>query len=163
MLAAQQLGLLLLLLGQARGGSSSSSIIAASGTGAAEATTGDDASSSSSPCGTVAECLVTSLWHIPVNPIISPRPAVDGKPDWQSSICEVAGGITKSNGTYYLLYHCLGNGDYSSGASTAAHPLGPWTKTAEAPLLQHGPCLNILQDPQQPSRWIGCLQLYSVG
>ena len=32
-------------------------------------------SAPSSPCGTVAECTAKSLWHIPVNPILSPRPA----------------------------------------------------------------------------------------
>ena len=36
----------------------------------------------------------------------------------------MAGGITKANGTYYLVYHCLGNADYSSGVSTARCVLG---------------------------------------
>ena len=72
---------------------------------------------------------------------------------WQSGICEVAGGITKANGTYYLVYHCLGNADYSSGVSTASHPLGPWSLTPEAPALPHGPCLNILKDPDRAG-WI---------
>ena len=98
---------------------------------------------------------------IPVNPIVSPRPGpVDRqgrvvRPNWQSSICEVAGGVTKSNGTYYLLYHCLGNGDYSAGVSTALHPLGPWSPTAAAPILPHGPCLNILEDPAGPAAGLG--------
>jgi hypothetical protein len=65
----------------------------------------------------------------------------------------VAGGITKANGTYYLVYHCLGNADYSSGVSTASHPLGPWSLTPEAPALPHGPCLNILKDPDTAG-WI---------
>lgn len=51
---------------------------------------------------------------------------------------------------YYLLYHGIGNDNcpppgclpghhgYQVGGATAQHPLGPWTKLPENPLLQPG-------------------------
>ena len=59
-------------------------------------------SAGSAPCASVQSCQNTTLWHLPgPNPLISPG----AKLSWMSTECEVAGGVTKVNATYYCLYH----------------------------------------------------------
>ena len=89
-------------------------------------------SAGSAPCASVQSCQNTTLWHLPgPNPLISPG----AKLSWMSTECEVAGGVTKVNATYYCLYHCLGTNGYRVGISTADSPLGPWTPPASEPVL----------------------------
>jgi len=118
------------------------------------------------PCASVSECLSKDLYHLPgPNPIVSPR----GNGTWASTECEIAGGVFEDkNGTYYLIYHCLGGGtSYQSAISTASHPLGPWTHVPSAPQLPNGGAnsgkwdkdvaasFNILPDPSNPGQWLG--------
>ena len=79
--------------------------------------------------------------HIPgPNPIISRGP----KGSWDEYYIE-AGDIIKDFQTYYFYYHGTavdlqrwGRRGYRIGAATASHPLGPWTKHANNPLLDLG-------------------------
>ena len=129
------------------------------------------------PCTSVGACLNATLWHIPgPNPIVAPT----GAGEWMSTECEIAGGATEANGTFYLLYHCLGSGGYRVGVSTAPSPLGPWTPPAASPVLDVTPggwdnhsvaSMNLLPDPARPGAWLGFYEgghrtqraLWSVG
>lgn len=82
------------------------------------------------------------LIHIPgPNPILTP-----GKPgDWDDHVIEACN-VFKDQHTYYLYYHGVpqyhekwGTGGYRLGAATASHPLGPWTKHGNAPVIDVGP------------------------
>ena len=108
----------------------------------------------------------STRWHIPgPNPIISPRPPAAS---WQSHECEIAGGVTKVEDTYYCIYHCLSNTQgYQVGVSSAKSPLGPWTPPADKPMLAVSPgkwdkdvvaSMNIMPDPAKPGHWLGSVE-----
>ena len=68
----------------------------------------------------------------------------------------VEGAFTvKRGGTYYLMYSAnhFRNPDYGVGYATAKHPLGPWTKYEENPIIKrrgpmHGPgCAALIASP----------------
>jgi hypothetical protein len=74
------------------------------------------------------------------NPIILRGP----KGAWDEAYIE-AGDITKEDHTYYFYYHgapidhqAWGPGGYRIGGATAEHPLGPWTKMGDKPLIDVG-------------------------
>jgi hypothetical protein len=69
------------------------------------------------------------------NPILTP-----GEPGrWDSTVVEAADAF-KDFGTYYLYYHAVGSGGhYQLGVATSRHPLGPFTKHGDAPILPVGP------------------------
>jgi len=120
--------------------------------------------------------------HIPgPNPILTSG----GPGDWDEAIIE-AGDALKDGDTYYLYYHGVakttkrwGKMGYRIGLATAKHPLGPWTKYGDQPLLGLGPegtwedravaCAFILRDaPGKYYMWYsGCgtpkKRGYSVG
>ncbi len=65
------------------------------------------------------------------NPILVP-----GKSGWDSRVIEAAD-ILKDLDTYYLYYHAVGEGgSYQLGVATADHPLGPWKKYENNPVLK---------------------------
>jgi len=82
------------------------------------------------------------LIHIPgPNPIIKSG----GPGDWDEN-CIEACNVVKDGHTYYFYYHGVpddnekwGPGSYRMGVATATHPLGPWRKYGQAPLLDVGP------------------------
>ena len=69
------------------------------------------------------------------NPILTP-----GEPGrWDSTVVEAADAF-KDSGTYYLYYHAVGSGGhYQMGVATSKHPLGPFTKHGDGPILPVGP------------------------
>ncbi len=77
--------------------------------------------------------------HIPgPNPILIPG----DDDEWDSGMIECCN-ILKDNETYYLYYHGLRASEqekyiYRIGVATAPHPLGPWTKHGENPILDLG-------------------------
>ena len=74
----------------------------------------------------------TSFTQIPgPNPILVP-----GKPgSWDDGMCEMCD-ILKDNGKYYLYYHATGAGmSYRIGVAVADHPLGPFVKHGDRPIL----------------------------
>jgi len=82
------------------------------------------------------------LIHVPgPNPILRSG----GPGAWDENVIE-AGNVFKDGHTYYLYYHGY-SGDserwqpdtYRIGVATATHPLGPWTKYGDAPVLDLGP------------------------
>ena len=68
------------------------------------------------------------------NPILTPGP----KDSWDGNIVEAADAF-KDSGTYYLYYHGNGGHGYQLGVATASHPLGPFKKHGERPVLERGP------------------------
>ena len=92
----------------------------------------------------------------PTNVLLSPRPFLHipgpnpiilrgSKGSWDEAYIE-AGDITEDYGTYYFFYHGApkdhqhwGPGGYRIGVATAKHPLGPWTKVGDKPLIDVGP------------------------
>lgn len=68
------------------------------------------------------------------NPILTPGP--EGA--WDDEIIEASDAF-KDFGTYYLYYHGNGGRGYRLGVATASHPLGPFAKHGEAPILTFGP------------------------
>jgi hypothetical protein len=67
------------------------------------------------------------------------------KDAWDESVIEACDAF-KDFETYYLYYHGVpkdnqrwGPGGYRIGLATARHPLGPWTKLGDRPLLDPGP------------------------
>jgi len=85
--------------------------------------------------------------HIPgPNPILTPGPTGA----WDDRIIEAAD-VVKDHDTYYLYYHgASAKASYQLGVATASHPLGPWTKHPDNPVLGSG----------QPGEWdhhyVGC-------
>ena len=82
------------------------------------------------------------LIHVPgPNPIIR-----TGSPgEWDDGVIEACN-VFKNGQTYYLYYHGIpedkdrwGPGSYRLGLATAQHPLGPWTKYGDAPVVDVGP------------------------
>ena len=82
-----------------------------------------------------------SLIQIPgPNPLVSPG----GPDDWDAAVVE-AGGVFKDRHTYYFYYHGVPRnrekyprGSYRIGVATAPHPLGPWTKHGDKPIIDIG-------------------------
>jgi len=76
------------------------------------------------------------LIHIPgPNPILVPGPAGA----WDDGVIEAADAF-EDLGVYYLYYHGSGQGKgYRLGVATAPHPLGPFRKHGERPVLDLGP------------------------
>lgn len=75
------------------------------------------------------------------NPIISRGP----KGSWDEYYIE-AGDVIKDYETYYFYYHGApvdlqrwGRSGYRIGVATSKHPMGPWTKSGDKPLLDLGP------------------------
>ena len=75
------------------------------------------------------------------NPLL--LPGEDGT--WDSEVIETADAI-KDNGKYYLFYHGPGNDEknypgkrYQIGVALADHPLGPFRRYGDKPVLEAGP------------------------
>lgn len=68
------------------------------------------------------------------NPILTPGP----EGSWDGRIIEAADAF-KDFGTYYLYYHGSGGPGYQVGVATATHPLGPFKKYGDKPILERGP------------------------
>jgi len=68
------------------------------------------------------------------NPLLTPGP--EGA--WDGRIVEAADAL-KDFGTYYLYYHGNGGDGYQLGVATSSHPLGPFKKHGDAPILKRGP------------------------
>ena len=74
--------------------------------------------------------------HIPgPNPILLPGPSGS----WDDGVIEAADAL-HDGPTYYFYYHGTGQGQgYRLGAATASHPLGPFRKHGDQPILDLGP------------------------
>lgn len=59
------------------------------------------------------------------------------KVNWEANRCNEGPEVFKRNGVYYMTYSAndTGYGHYGVGISQAAHPLGPWTKCKDNPLM----------------------------
>lgn len=58
---------------------------------------------------------------------------------WDDGVIEAADAL-KDRGTYYFYYHGTGGGKgYRLGVATASHPLGPFRKHGDKPVLELGP------------------------
>lgn len=69
------------------------------------------------------------------NPILKPGP--EGA--WDDKITEASDAF-RDVGTYYFYYHACGSGKgYRLGVATADHPLGPFKKYGDKPVLDLGP------------------------
>ncbi len=69
------------------------------------------------------------------NPIITPGSAGA----WDDGVVEAADAF-EHLGKYYFYYHATGQGKgYRLGVASADHPLGPFTKHGDAPILDLGP------------------------
>jgi hypothetical protein len=66
------------------------------------------------------------------NPILVPD---DG---WASGVIETSDAF-KDRDTYYLYYHGKGELGYQIGVATSKHPLGPFKRQGDGPLLRVGP------------------------
>jgi hypothetical protein len=79
---------------------------------------------------------VAQFIHIPgPNPILRPGPAGS----WDSGVLEACD-ILHDDGVYYLYYHATSpTSGYQVGVVTAPHPLGPFTRPADQPVLPVGP------------------------
>jgi hypothetical protein len=94
------------------------------------------------------------------NPIITPGP--DGA--WDDGVTEAADAF-KDVDTYYFYYHATGAGKgYRLGVASSTHPLGPFKKHGDKPVLDLGPkgswddkyvaCAMILKDgPKEYYMW----------
>jgi hypothetical protein len=72
--------------------------------------------------------------HIPCpTPILTPRAGA-----WDSWIIEASDAF-KDEDTYFLYYHAAGAASYQLGVATAEHPLGPFERYGDAPVLTLGP------------------------
>jgi len=89
------------------------------------------------------------------NPIITPGP--DGA--WDDGVTEAADAF-KDVDTYYFYYHATGAGKgYRLGVATSTHPLGPFKKHGDKPVLDLGPagswddkyvaCAMVLKDGRE--------------
>jgi len=73
--------------------------------------------------------------HIPgPNPILTPG----NEGTWDDVIVEAADAFNDF-GTYYLYYHGNGGNGYRIGVATAKHPLGPFRRHGDKPVLDLGP------------------------
>jgi len=93
------------------------------------------------------------------NPILTPGP--DGA--WDDQIIEASDAF-KDFGTYYLYYHGNGGEGYQLGVATASHPLGPFKKHGDKPVLalgkkgswddRHVACAMVVRDrPEKYFMW----------
>ncbi len=75
----------------------------------------------------------------PVEPMGKPTVMIHPEADWEKKAGEVTEGpwIIKRDGRYYLLYSGSGANtpDYAVGYATADHPLGPFTRGANNPII----------------------------
>ena len=57
--------------------------------------------------------------------------------DWESNRANEGAFVFKYNGKYYMTYSANNTGYeyYGVGYATADHPMGPWTKAEENPIL----------------------------
>ncbi len=67
------------------------------------------------------------------NPILTPGP----EGSWDDEIIEASDAF-KDFGKYYLYYHGNGGSGYRLGVATASHPLGPFKKHGDKPILTVG-------------------------
>jgi predicted GH43/DUF377 family glycosyl hydrolase len=113
------------------------------------------------PRGTVNNELLRSAQFIQIpgpNPIVVRR----GNGAWDENVIEACDAF-EDFGTYYLYYHGVGKdktrwpGGYRIGLATASHPLGPWKKHVDQPMLDLGP----------PGSWedehVACAMVLKVG
>ena len=103
-----------------------------------------------------AELPFKQLIHIPgPNPILVPGTAGA----WDDGVIEAADAF-EDLGVYYLYYHGSGQGKgYRLGVATAPHPLGPFRKHGQRPVLDLGPkgawddrgvaCAMVLKEGQE--------------
>lgn len=69
------------------------------------------------------------------NPVLLPGPSGA----WDDGVIEAADAI-RDGATYYYFYHGTGGGKgYRLGVATSAHPLGPFRKHGDRPVLDLGP------------------------
>jgi beta-xylosidase len=69
------------------------------------------------------------------NPILTPGP--DGA--WDGEVVEAADAF-RDVGKYYFYFHACGSGEgYRLGVASSDHPLGPFKKHGDKPLLDLGP------------------------
>ncbi|MHC4406633.1 MAG: glycoside hydrolase family protein [Planctomycetota bacterium] len=68
------------------------------------------------------------------NPILTPG----SEGAWDGQIIEAADALSDF-GTYYLYYHGNGGEGYQVGVATSSHPLGPFKKHGDKPVLERGP------------------------
>jgi len=93
--------------------------------------------------------------HIPgPNPILTP-----GEPgSWDDGMMEMCD-ILKDDGKYYLYYHATGNGSsYRIGVAVSDHPLGPFVKYSDKPILDLESFGNSSND-----RYIACGSILKEG
>ncbi|MFC1739589.1 hypothetical protein ACFL1G_11175 [Planctomycetota bacterium] len=84
--------------------------------------------------------------------IPGPNPVISRGPEgsWDDQMLEASDGFL-DNGVYYFYYHGAGGGkSYRVGVATATHPLGPYTKYGDGPVLELGP------DGSWEDRWVAC-------
>ncbi len=93
------------------------------------------------------------------NPLLLPGP----KGSWDSEVTETADAI-KDFGKYYMFYHAVGNDEknypgkgYQLGVAIADHPLGPFKKHGDKPILEAGP------DGSWDSRHAACGMIIKEG
>ena len=87
----------------------------------------------------------TLLAQRPFLQIPGPNPILmcGGKGAWDESVIEACD-VVEDFDTYYLFYHGVAKGKerwpggYRVGLATAPHPLGPWTKYGDKPVLDLG-------------------------
>ena len=99
------------------------------------------------------------------NPVMTP---LEGA--WDSWILETSDAF-KEGDTYYLYYHAAGEVSYQLGVATAKHPLGPFERFGDAPVLTLGPegswddsmvaCAMILKEAE--GRWLMWYSGYGSG
>jgi hypothetical protein len=69
------------------------------------------------------------------NPVLTPGP----KGSWDDGVIESSDAF-KDIGTYYFYYHGAGQGQgYRLGVASSDHPLGPFKKHGDKPILEVGP------------------------
>lgn len=88
------------------------------------------------------------------NPILLPGSA----DDWDGSAIEACN-VIKDADTYYLYYHGWANNadlwkpGYRIGVATAKHPLGPWVKSENNPIIEMG------AEGSWDEGWVACASL----
>ncbi len=70
--------------------------------------------------------------------IPGPNPLLVPDKGWESGVIETSDAF-KERDTYYLYYHGKGERGYQIGVATSKHPLGPFERQGDQPLLAVGP------------------------